>query len=638
MQHFQNFFNRTIDATPIDDGFMGDILQLSPAEQASLNAKFDVAEVRATVAGMANSSVGAFGLDVQAVKILLDSEIFAPLVTSLLWGMIQGRVDTPLLLTILTAIPKPDVVTKEACNLRPISVTSIWYRILIRLFTCRLNQFVVRLYSPQQHGFCPGRSTVTAMASIVPAIEFCKAQKVPAYVAALDIHKAYDTVSRCALRRVLQHMGLWDNVFVQVIFQAMDEGPITVTGSTELSAFFLSTCGIKQGCPASPVLFGLLLAGLQRRIERTARHACIDIAGVVRGVCGYADDLKIMATSAVDLAAIYSEVQAYLGYLGLRITNKCKVLVVGERCRAVRLGGLDYTPVQELRFLGVKLSRSGLFSPWRSDFTSSIYGVKGRLVAAGLGDLPQALSRALQVKVVPAIAYGGEIWGSHWVAEVLRGRQSPYRSPRLGCIVDFFKSHFGLPKNSFGAAIYRLANLPTMLQLLLPRICKLLRALTQEQWTAIQTTAHIQKQGFCTDILYIQQQMDHFEGLLGVEVDGVRVLCPHKVVSYVLDRFWLAQEPGSRHAQFYEVFCGGDCVWPFMTGSTSRKTLIATVRFFALQHSYFWGRGRQQCHLCGGAPATISHLLCSCPATQGLRDQLDLPDAPVFLRVALLAR
>lgn len=66
------------------------------------------------MAGMANTSVGAFGLDVPAVKVLLDSSTFAPMLCEFLWGVVQGKVDTPLLITLLTAIPKPDVSTREA--------------------------------------------------------------------------------------------------------------------------------------------------------------------------------------------------------------------------------------------------------------------------------------------------------------------------------------------------------------------------------------------------------------------------------------------------------------------------------------------------------------------------------------------
>ena len=82
--------------------------------------------------------------------------------------------DTPLLITLLTAIPKADQATNDASKLRPISVSSVWYRILTRLFTLRLNKHIPHLYSSEQHGFCPDRSTITAMASIVPVVEHCK--------------------------------------------------------------------------------------------------------------------------------------------------------------------------------------------------------------------------------------------------------------------------------------------------------------------------------------------------------------------------------------------------------------------------------------------------------------------------------
>ena len=75
-----------------------------------------------------------------------------------------------------------------------------------------------------------------------------------------------------------------------------------------------------------------------------------------------------------------------------------------------------------MRFLGIRVTSTGGFLPWREDFTKSMYGVKGRLTNAGLGSLPAALSRALQVKVLPAMLYGCEIWACSWLAEVLRGK------------------------------------------------------------------------------------------------------------------------------------------------------------------------------------------------------------------------
>lgn len=51
--------------------------------------------------------------------------------------------DTPdLFLALLTAIPKPNRPTTIPANLRPISVTSIWYKLLAKVFCERLTPYL----------------------------------------------------------------------------------------------------------------------------------------------------------------------------------------------------------------------------------------------------------------------------------------------------------------------------------------------------------------------------------------------------------------------------------------------------------------------------------------------------------------
>lgn len=83
------------------------------------------------------------------------------------------------------------------------------------------------------------------MASIIPVVEYCKARKLPTYLAAVDVNKAYDSVNRESLRSILAHTGLMTNRFIKLIFRAMTVGPIAVTGSTGLSDWFWASCGIK---------------------------------------------------------------------------------------------------------------------------------------------------------------------------------------------------------------------------------------------------------------------------------------------------------------------------------------------------------------------------------------------------------
>jgi hypothetical protein len=64
------------------------------------------------------------------------------------------------------------------------------------VFVIRLNKYIPDIFTSEQHGFCPGRSTATAMGSIVPTVELIRANKEVGYICAVDVNKAYDCVNR----------------------------------------------------------------------------------------------------------------------------------------------------------------------------------------------------------------------------------------------------------------------------------------------------------------------------------------------------------------------------------------------------------------------------------------------------------
>lgn len=109
--------------------------------------------------------------------------------------MEQGA-EPPLLHTLLTAIPKKDKPTDVPSNLRPISVTSIWYRLIMRIFTNRLHGLLPHFFSVDQHGFCPDRNVGTALLTVLPVVDFARSAKRSTFLMQLDIDKAYDSVDR----------------------------------------------------------------------------------------------------------------------------------------------------------------------------------------------------------------------------------------------------------------------------------------------------------------------------------------------------------------------------------------------------------------------------------------------------------
>jgi hypothetical protein len=74
--------------------------------------------------------------------------------------------NSELFTAIMSTIPKPKKPPDAPQNLRPISVASVWYRLVAKVFVERLKPLLKLLYSPNQHGFCPGRNVLSALVNV----------------------------------------------------------------------------------------------------------------------------------------------------------------------------------------------------------------------------------------------------------------------------------------------------------------------------------------------------------------------------------------------------------------------------------------------------------------------------------------
>ena len=92
-------------------------------------------------------ATGAFGVDVGALKCLLAHGPTACLITDSLQPVLVEGCEPSLLATLLTALPKPGKDPGSSANLRPISVMSIWYCIIMHIFVSRLHPYVTSILS-----------------------------------------------------------------------------------------------------------------------------------------------------------------------------------------------------------------------------------------------------------------------------------------------------------------------------------------------------------------------------------------------------------------------------------------------------------------------------------------------------------
>lgn len=130
----------------------------------------------------------------------------------------------------------------------------------------------------------------------------------PAAILSLDQEKAFDRVDWDFLFKTLDHMGFSPS-FVKWVPLVYNNIRSAVSVDGYRSSFFFPSCGVRQGCPLSPLLYVISI-----EILVTALWNCPDIPGlkapglVVRlpTVSLYADDTFVIVSSDAAIRAVFS--------------------------------------------------------------------------------------------------------------------------------------------------------------------------------------------------------------------------------------------------------------------------------------------------------------------------------------------
>ena len=157
----------------------------------------------------------------------------------------------------IVPIPKSGNLSKPA-NYRGISLSCIIAKIYNRLILNRIRKTIDPLLRNNQNGFRPGRNTIGQILALRRIIEEAKAHNLPAILTFIDFKKAFDSIHRGKMLKILKAYGIPPRLLkaIESMYKDVFAKVLTPDGET---AWFQLLAGVLQGDTLAPFLFIIVL-------------------------------------------------------------------------------------------------------------------------------------------------------------------------------------------------------------------------------------------------------------------------------------------------------------------------------------------------------------------------------------------
>ena len=326
---------------------------------------------------------------------------------------IEQQVPTDWKRGIIVKLPKKGNLS--CCgNWRGVTLLSVPGKVLCLILLERLKVELDSLIRDEQAGFRPGRSCSDQIFTLRNIIEQCIEYQNSIYLNFVDFKKAFDSIHRDSLWKILRAYGVPD-MFIN-IFRRLYEGCAycvkTEEGYTE---FFTVETGVRQGCILSPMLFILTIDYVMRKSMNRQDFGIMWDTKRRLADLDFADDLALIAENPQILQEMTSSLEKNAAKVGLRINSeKTKTMEVGRNTQSnqIVVNGMQVENVNKFTYLGSIITADGEVE---ADINSRIG--KAGAVFRNLQSIWRSsnITERLKVKllqsvVLPTCLYASETW------------------------------------------------------------------------------------------------------------------------------------------------------------------------------------------------------------------------------------
>jgi hypothetical protein len=305
-------------------------LSMSEVVAASVGAReVSEAEVRKALKHSApGKAPGLDGLPVELYRRCKD--VFVPLLARLYTAIgVTGCVPAGFTEGVIVTFYKsgPRSVTG---NYRPITLLNTDYRLLAKILASRLAQVLGGVIGVEQSAFLPGRQIAdnVRLLQLLPHALPISSEGVVAF---LDFRKAYDTVSRAFLFKLLELAGLGGDFLMWVKLLLHDtRSRACVNGFVSNPVLFKA--GVRQGCPLAPLLY--LLVGQALLLFLKSKQLGVMVGGRLLTANQFADDTHVFLHSRHQLPILLHALSVFEAASGQGLNKgKTRLMLIGHAAR-----------------------------------------------------------------------------------------------------------------------------------------------------------------------------------------------------------------------------------------------------------------------------------------------------------------
>ena len=310
---------------------------LNTEEQQSLDRDFTKQEIREALHSMENDKTpGWDGLPYEFYKTfwsLLEPD-FYELQHHIL--NVDEKLSASQQRALISLLYK-DGDKKDIKNWRPLSLLCTDYKILAKAISNRMRRVLASVVHLDQTCSVPGRSIHANLFLTRDIIRYTNHKRYKGFLLTVDQEKAFDRVDRDLLFKILKKMNFGEK-FLKRLKILYDDPKVAMYVNGHIGETFITTRGIRQGCPLSAILYVLFIESLGQFIRANKLIHGMKLPGTTEEtkLAQYADDLTFYLSHRTNLKYLFEALYFFERASGSKIKP--------TKTQAICLGGAQPQP------------------------------------------------------------------------------------------------------------------------------------------------------------------------------------------------------------------------------------------------------------------------------------------------------